>query len=347
MKRILLIIFLLLGVWLLRGQDAHFSQFTNATMHLSPAAVGMMEDKARLNLHYRNQWAAILGKDAAFKTISATYEKRKDMKSTDFFGWGVGLWSDKAGALQHDEVKGALSYARKMAGSGNKAHYLVGGASVGFFKKSINLSEREWISQHDGNGGFDPSRLAGDIATNKRWLFDVSMGLGWYSTWGRDKQNHLMGGFALQHLNRPEVSFDNSKFQSLYIKKTFHLAGDFQMARFFSVMPSVIMMQQGPSTEYMLGASLKTIFREPNRASLQLGGWLRIVNKLEGGTLNDAWVLLGRLDWERYGLGFSYDINTSLLREINASNHSIEVMLTYRFTNTNYTRAQIITPRFL
>ncbi|MBL8107919.1 MAG: type IX secretion system membrane protein PorP/SprF, partial [Anaerolineales bacterium] len=60
MIRNLLTTFLLLGAVILRGQDAHFSQFTNATMHLSPAAVGMMEDKARINLQYRNQWSTIL-----------------------------------------------------------------------------------------------------------------------------------------------------------------------------------------------------------------------------------------------------------------------------------------------
>lgn len=344
MKKYLLTTLLLVGAWILRGQDMHFSQFTNSTMHLSPAAVGMMEDRARINLQYRNQWAAILGKDAAFKTLAATYERRKDMKSTDFFGWGVGVWSDKAGALQHDEVKSSLAYARKMGGKGKVSHYLVGGGQLGFFKKSINLDDREWISQHDGNGGFDPTRAGGTVLTNRRWSFDVSMGLGWYTTFG--KNNHIMGGFALQHLNRPEVSFDNSSFQNLYIKKTFHLASEFQVARFFNIAPSVMMMQQGPSTEYMMGGTVKLVLRDQNRASAQLGGWLRTVNKLEGGTLNDAWVILGRLDWEQYGLGFSYDINTSLLKEINASNHSIEVLMTYRFGAT-YNQARVITPRFL
>ena len=344
MKNYLLTTVLLMVVWILRGQDMHYSQFINATMHLSPAAVGMMEEKARINLQYRNQWASILGKDAAFKTLSATYEKRKNMKSTDFFGWGLGVWSDKAGALQHDELKGSISYARKMGGKGNRAHYLVGGGSVGFFKKSINLADREWISQHDGNGGYDPTLLGGSVLTNRRWLFDVSMGLGWYSTFG--KNNHFMGGFALQHLNRPEVSFDNAHFRNLYIRKTFHLAGEFQMARFFSIVPSALMMQQGPSTEYMLGGALKLIVRDQNRVSTQLGAWLRTVNKLGGGTLNDAWIVLARLDWERYGLGFSYDINTSLLKEINNANHSIEVLMTYRFGSTPMP-SRVITPRFL
>ena len=60
------------------------------------------------------------------------------------------------------------------------------------------------------------------------------------------------------------------------------------MARFFNVMASGLMMQQGPSTEFMYGAAIKTILREPNRSSAQLGVWLRTVNKLDGGTLNDA-----------------------------------------------------------
>ena len=343
-KKGLLTSLLFVSAFILRGQDAHFSQFTGATMNLSPAAVGMMEDNARINLQYRNQWSAVLGKDAAFKTLSATYEKRKNLKSTDFFGWGVGLFSDKAGALQHDELKGSIAYARKMAGKGTTAHYLVGGGSLGFFRKSINLDGREWSAQHDGNGGYDPTRSGGTVGTNRRWLFDVSMGLGWYSTFG--KNNHIMGGFALQHLNQPEVSFDNAVFQNLYIRKTYHVATEFQVARFCNVTASGLMMQQGPSTEFMYGGSLKLILREPNRASAQLGAWLRTVNKLEGGTLNDAWVVLARFDWEQYGLGFSYDINTSLLKQINNANSSIELLLTYRF-GAKYDQVRIITPRFL
>ncbi len=344
MNRLLLTTMLVMSIWILRGQDMHFSQFTTSTMHLSPAAVGMMEDRARLNLQYRNQWAAILGKDASFKTLALTYERRKDLKSTDFFGWGVGIWSDKAGALQHDEAKAAISYARKMAGKGDVVHYLLGGGQVGLFQKKINLDGREWVNQYDGNGGYDPSRQGGTVLTNRSWSFDASMGLGWYSTFGNN--NHIMGGFALQHLNRPAISFDNSLFQNLYIRRTFHLAGEFQMARFFNVAPSAMMMQQGPSTEYMVGGAVKVILREPNRASMQLGAWLRTVNKLEGSSLNDAWVLTARFDWEHYGLGFSYDVNTSLLKEINNANHSIELLLTYKFGKIE-DQARVITPRFL
>ena len=344
MNRLLLTTLFLMGAWILRGQDMHFSQFTTSTMHLNPAAVGMMEDNSRINLQYRNQWAAILGKDAAFKTLAMTFEKRKDLKSTDFLGWGVGVWSDKAGALQHDEGKAAISYARKMAGKGDVAHYLVGGGQVALFKKSINLDGREWVNQYDGNGGYDPSRQGGTVLTNRSWSFDASMGLGWYATFG--KYSHIMGGFALQHLNRPAVSFDNSIFQNLYIRRTYHLAGDFRLARFFNVAPSVMMMQQGPSIEYMVGGAVKMILREPNRASMSLGAWLRTVNKLEGSSMNDAWVLTVRFDWERYGLGFSYDVNSSLLKQINNANHSIELLLTYKFGKID-DQARIITPRFL
>ncbi len=344
MNRLLLTTVFVMGAWVLRGQDMHFSQFSGSTMHLSPAAVGMMEDRRRLNLQYRNQWGTILGKDDAFKTMALTYEERKDLRSTDFFGWGVGIWSDKAGGLQHDEGKASIAYARKMAGKGNVGHYLVGGGQAGLFKKSINLDDREWVNQHDGNGGFDPTRAGGTVLSNRQWKFDASMGLGWYSTFGNN--NHIMGGFALQHLNRPEVSFDNSLFQNLYVKKTYHLAGEFQLARFFNVAPSLLMMQQGASTEYMMGGSVKMILREPNRASMQLGAWLRTVNKLEGASLNDALVITARFDWEHYGLGFSYDVNTSLLNETNNANHSVELLLSYKFGKID-TQARIIAPRFL
>jgi type IX secretion system PorP/SprF family membrane protein len=343
------------------GQDLHYSQFTAATMHLSPAAVGMMDEKARINLQYRSQWSPLLGNSNAFKTIAASYEKRKNVKSkgnnkaedmvgysNDFFGYGISLMSDNAASLRHEEIKGALSYARKMGGNDAKrrVHYLVGGGQLGFFRKSLNVTNGEWVNQHDGNGYHDPSRLAGTVELKQRYLFDVSMGLGWFSKLGTNTS--VMGGVALHHLNRPEVAFDRKRsiYQNINMRTTYHAAGEVQVARFFTLNPSVMWMTQGAARELMAGGTIKMILREPNRASCQAGMWLRNVNRLESGSMNDAFVGFARIDWLNFGLGFSYDFSTSLLREFNASNNSIELLLSYRF-GIQHELPKMITPRFL
>ena len=326
------------------AQDTHFSQFTSATMKLNPAAIGMMTEAGRFNLQYRNQWASLLGSGNSYKTIAATFERRKDFKSTDFFGFGVGVWSDRAGAaLRTDEITGGFSYARKFFGKEDAAHYLTGGAEVGERRVSLDLSDREWISQHDGNGGFDPSKYGGTVAFSPNYATDISMGLGWYSNFGKNKI--IMAGFALHHLNNPTYTVDNARFQTLQTRRTAHLAVEYPIRRNVTLLPSVLWMTQGPATELTYGAKLKFIIIEPNSAFVQVGAFIRKVNSLETGSLSDAIIFFGRLDWKNYGLGASYDINGTTLRDINPNFETVELTLSYRFGEV-YDRPHVVTPRF-
>ncbi len=328
----------------LKAQDIHFSQFTSATMHLNPAAIGLMTESGRFNLQYRNQWASLLGSGNSYKTLAATFEKRKDFKSTDFFGFGLGVWSDRAGAsLRTDEIKGGFSYARKFFGKEGASHYFTGGAEIGERRVSLDLSDREWIGQHDGNGGFDPSKYGGTVGFSPNYSLDISMGLGWYSNFGNNKT--IMGGFALHHLNNPSYTVDNSRFQSLDVRRTVHLAIEYPLRRHVTFSPSVLWMTQGVAQELTFGGKVKFIIIEPNSAFIQAGVYLRRVNSLETGGLADAIILFGRLDWKNYGLGASYDLNGTSFRNINPNFETIELTLSYRFGEV-YDRPHVVTPRF-
>ena len=335
---------------ILRAQDLQFSQYQSAPMHLNPAMAGMMHDLGVISVHYRSQWQPVLGSDGAFKTYSFTYENRRKVKKglLDFSGYGIGAWRDNAGAIQHTQGKLAINYARMMIGDDNVHHYLVGGGDFSLMQRRIDITDRRWVSQYDGSGGWDPTRKIETIDYSQRTQFDVSIGLAWLTTW--HKGSYMAVGASIQHLNRADYAVLNSSlFGNLYTRTTLHADGEWRLKRSFGLMPSILFMQQGPSMQITPGAAIRFIFKDDgiDFTTFRIGAWWRIVNQLDEGTLNDAVIGFARVDWRNVSFGFSYDFNMSSLKLINPANNAVEMLLSYRFIDSKGKLMKMITPRYL
>ncbi|MDX1407281.1 MAG: type IX secretion system membrane protein PorP/SprF, partial [Saprospiraceae bacterium] len=62
----------------------------------------------------------------------------------------------------------------------------------------------------------------------------------------------------------------------------------------------------------------------------QLGAWYRIGNHFEEAFTSDALILSTRFDYQNFGIGFSYDINVSSLRQASNANGSFEFSMVYQ-----------------
>ena len=196
----------------LYAQDLHISQYPSAPMHLDPSMTGMAYDGTMVSLHYRTQWSPILGADNAFSTMSASAEHRRNVKKTDFFSYGLGVWTDKAAAIKLTQAKIAVSYARQLAGTNKVQHYLVGGGDVSLMQRVIDFTDRQWVNQYDGNGGHDPNRLAPTFDFPNKTTYDVSAGISWYSL--LRNSNYLALGLTAQHLNRADLGLQKRTIQA-------------------------------------------------------------------------------------------------------------------------------------
>jgi type IX secretion system PorP/SprF family membrane protein len=331
-----------------KAQDLHISQYQSAPMHLNPAMTGMAYDGSMVSLHYRTQWAPILGNDNAFKTLSASYEYRKHVGKVDFMSMGGGIWQDKAAAITASQAKFSIAYARQLAGDNGIQHFLVGGGDISFMQRSIDFSDRRWVSQYDNNGGFDPNRLAPIYEFPSRMNYDASVGIAWYSLLKHN--NYIAFGMSAQHLNRADFSLNkNSVSGNLYTRYSAHFDSEIRLKQRISIQPSMLFMVQGPSTEMTPGASIKFRFKDQlhEDAAFRFGGWIRLVNYLEQGTAPDAFIAFARLDWRRCSLGLSYDFNLSSLRSSNPANNAIELLLSYRFARKGTKLMYNISPRYL
>lgn len=336
MRRIILFVLLgacLCGTLSLSAQDIHFSQFYMSPLNLNPAMTGVINCDQRAVVNYRNQWAGVVGANA-YNTFSASYDRKLAVGRDDYFGVGGSLWGDVAGSTKFGTRQARLSFAfsKKIAGRRKVSHYLSVGADAGMSQRRVDQQDLRWPNQVT-NGVFDGS-IGGELIPNADFLFaDFSGGLVWFSTLGDRKS--FYGGIALHHLNQANVSFLGRQ-ESLYSRMTFHAGGEYPLNNKVSIKPDFIFMTQGPHKEMNIGASARFKMGATGRASnedlgqfFQLGAWFRGGNKVEGGLHGDAIILVSRFDFDKYGIGFSYDYNISQLSAAAAGNGSFELSLTY------------------
>lgn len=328
------------------AQDLHLSQYQYAPMHTSPALTGFAVDGMLFSVQYRSQWAPLLG-DNSFSTTSANFEYRALSKSLDFWGYGVALWNDQAGALTHTQGQLNIAYSKQLAGTGDLQHILSAGFDIGVMQRTIDITDRKWLSQYNGNGGFDPNLPGSTLDIFNRTVPDLGLGMAWHTTFKNNSFVALSG--AVQHLYKPDLSYNkNAIFGNMYSRYVLFFESEVALSERTRWISSVIIQKQGPSMEILPRTGLKTIVVNDafNHVAFQMGGALRIVNRLEAGQTLDAFIALLRMDWNKFSFGFSYDINLSTLSQ-SVNNNSLEMVIAYRVPRLKQTsKLLMITPRY-
>ena len=316
--------------------DIHFSQFYMSPTNLNPALTGVMNCNIRLTANYRNQWSSVTGFQNSFNTYSASYDQRIPVGRYDYFGVGLTLWGDVAGTSRFttNTAKLSGSYAKRMGGYRDESHYLVLGADAGVSQRSIDFLALRWGTQHDGEGGFDATADSQEVGNFDRDNFvfaDLSAGLLWFSV--LDENNSFFIGGAYSHLNRANISFNGEGDETLFTKITLHAGGEFSGAGSrIAIVPNIVTFFQGPSWQVVPGTAVRFRLGNSRRyyQAFQIGAWARITHRLDDQTHMDALILTTRFEYEDFGIGFSYDLNTSSLNEASNFNGAFEFSINYR-----------------
>jgi len=318
----------------LQAQDIHFSQFYASPLNLNPATTGVLSCDMRFSAIYRNQWASALG-NKAFSTFSAGVETRFDVGKNDYWGLGVNLWADKAGTSSFSNVHGSVSasYIKRLGGRRSNNMYLVAGGAVGFSQRSIETLGLQFGEQWDGDtyNGANPS---GENLANWNTRLthaDVRAGLFWWMALDKKDKSNVFAGIAFDHLTQANVAFIENGFDPLYMKTTVHLGGDFRIKRRLAVVPNMIMLFQGPSTEINLGATVRFDYskRAYSNQAFEIGPMFRLVQSPTGTIASDAAIIAARMRYGSSTFGLSYDLNISALRPATNSNGAFEVSYVY------------------
>jgi type IX secretion system PorP/SprF family membrane protein len=332
LKKIIFALLFLNLFFTVRSQDIHFSQFTMTPMLINPAQAGAQND-LRAIMNYKNQWSSVA---EPYRTYNFSFEVSSNKKKnyTGFSGYGVNLFSDKAGDANMGTFLGTLSYAYHLFLSEKST--LGGGLYAAVGQRSIDFTKLQWGSQYDGMV-YDPNLASGEPAASNSFMFlDLGGGVHWeysknekYMT-GND-QLKFSAGIALFHVNSPKYSFYDSGEKLLMKKMIYGNALIGVTNTNLSIVPGFFYCRQGKANELLLGSMFRYQFKENSKytgyvkgSSIATGLYYR--NR-------DALVVNLLYEFSQYAVGVSYDFNISGLKTASNGMGGIEIAL--RFVSPN------------
>ena len=304
------------------AQDIHFSQFSQTPLMVNPALTGTHGDQ-RVVLNYKDQWGSI---GVPYKTYAVSYDMKLLRKKLEKTSLGAGLYAlnDKAGdaGLSTTQVSASFSGIVSL----NEKHTASAGLQGGFAKRSINNSNMKWGNQLK-DGSYDPGLSSGETADfNTPGYADFSAGLAW--NYRKDDRLSASAGLGLFHINRPRQKWLLSDTERLYTKWV--ASGNAHIglkSTNTALLPSLLVLQQGPSMEVTIGVMARYQLKENSKytgnikgTAVLLGGYYRA---------GDAFIPAFAFEFSNFALGISYDVNISGLTVASNGRGGVEISLRY------------------
>jgi type IX secretion system PorP/SprF family membrane protein len=341
------LLFMLLGVTRLEAQDPRFSQFYAAPLQVNPAMIGVYEGQFRVALNYRDLYSSILG-NRPYRTIAASFDMRYRVMNGDYVGFGFSALRDDAGIANFNRTQGQLgvSFLKQLGGNrySTTDQYLVAGAQIGAGQMGSDWGRLWFTNQFDeGTATIDQDQDSGEMLNNQTNIFlDFNAGLLWYALF--DENSSIYFGGSLQHINQPTISFIDDGEDQLYMKWAGQAGGEVPFNDNLSFLPAVLVMGQNQSLSTTAGANFRYRNREWRELAIRAGVWGHVANQLDSEMALDAVIVTAVLEMERWNLGLSYDITTSVLAEANNARGAFEISLIY--THPEKTRYRVNCPNF-
>jgi type IX secretion system PorP/SprF family membrane protein len=295
-----IVVLLLLAVCLeAQAQDPSFTQFYSNPIYLNPALAGST-GCPRIVSNYRNQWPQLTGN---YITSAVTYDSY--VKSISG-GLGIIALHDMQGqaTIQTSMIGGVYSYNLKV----NRKFSIMVGARAAYFQKFLDWDKLTFGDMIDPRRGF--IYQTGDVprGNGRRGFFDVSAGAVGFG------KNYYFG-IAAHHLNRPDESMILGTSR-LPMRITGHAGAEIKLGQrgrytnTTSILPNIIYQYQNGFQELNIGTYIKY-------GDFTVGAWYR--NR-------DAFILLFGVNFEKFKLGYSYDLTVSKLGNgISGGSHEVSL----------------------
>jgi type IX secretion system PorP/SprF family membrane protein len=324
MKKILYLLCIIMLAASAGAQDPRFSQFHLMPLYLNPAMTGFFDGDVRFGAIYRDQWFTLGSPYGNTKYETEGGEVDGCIKvgkphgdydnKQDYIGVGGAFIRDVAGDEAFTSTDGLVSVAYSKT-FGYKVKHSI----------AIGL-QGEVLSTQFRNGGaiFPPGGTVENIG-NQNIKLDATVGIRYYVAFM--KRLNMYFGFAYSHLASPTENFLKVNPETLYAKYTAHGGAVIAVREKVNVVPSVMILSQGPSFEANLGASAQYIFGDQysSKNSISFGLMARFTRP-EG---PEAIIPNVRLDYYNFTVGVAYDVNVSNLSRGTSTVGAIEVGVQY------------------
>lgn len=325
----LLVLAVASGSQSLQAQDVHFSQYGETPTSVNPGLSGVTYN-TRVIANYRDQWSSIGNK---YQTYGLTFEQTLRFRKlkTNYFAIAFNAYKDVAGDAKFTTWAPniGINYLQKI----NKQMKLSGGVQGGFRYNTIDISNLRFDRQYDGYT-YNPALSNGEDNTPRSSITAFDMGAGVNLNYVQSDKFlsaknafRFDAGFSAYHYSLSRTSFivTSERLETRYCG---YFSGEFAVpGSINSIMPSFLVMRQGPSTEIIAGALFKFIIGDPStytalkkQRSVAIGGQYRY---------KDAIVPCLLMQYNTMAIGISYDINISTLTPASSRRGGPEISMRY------------------
>jgi len=318
MKKLLLYLLFPSAIFNLSAQDLHLSQFYTSDQFLNPAVTGAHDGDWRLIANYRNQWRQING--APLTTSMLSFDKVFHYYSHEING-GIYYARDQFSGFQTITNKIYLTGAYGL--DWLSSHWR-GGIQVGLVTNSTDLSSQTFPTQWDyPNGQFNPKIYSGEdnIRASQMYL-DVNLGATWSKKFNAFR---MTSGLSVNHINRPKDTYFSQVFERRKMRGIFHSTAEISLNSSLRLEPKLMWMWTTKANDFLFGSNVRYFTQNKIIPSLYAGLFYRHGVKR---TFDAVYPVLG-LTYKNFDVGFSYDVNLSVLSKGIKRVKTLEVSLIY------------------
>lgn len=327
---VLPVLFIIAGWTTTSGQDIHYSQMYSTPLYINPAFTGNHDCEYRAGVNYRQQAASFT---VPFETYTAWGDTRfspKFLRQRGWFGIGAHMYYDNAGDGDLKKVQGMFFGAYSQGFNADNSLYGTLGVGVGITNRSLNANNLIFGDQWDNNLlEFNLGKTSNDllnIQNSSIFYPDFNLGL---------SVHHLVNeiwmyeiGGSISHINTPTESFFGENNNKLGRKFIGHATVQMILSPYLLIKPEVYYITQQDVQETIFGANL-------------------VYNAMQLKLIGGLWHRLGRdiipvvgLEYNKFSLLFSYDVNVSKQRVASNYQGGFELSLVKKFCARISTKRQ-------
>lgn len=299
------------------AQDVHLSQFYTAQQNLNPALSGFYNGEYRIAGNYRSQWREI---GDPITTAVIAFDKKFHFYS-DEIDAGIIVIQDQFSGFNQNTNKIFLTGSYKKLWKYNEIR---AGIQAGIVLKSTDLKTQtfpnQWVYE---TGIFDQNLSNGenDISQSQNFI-DVNFGVAWSKTFTKFKPTL---GLSLFHINRPKDTYFNTPTERLRMRQVVHGEAVIDLNGPVSIEPKLLYMWTTKAQDALIGSNVKYHFKDSKVKNVYAG----VLYRDGFGRNSDAVIPIVGLTYNRFDVGFSYDVNISTLSDYSARKSTLEFSLIY------------------
>lgn len=300
------------------GQDIHYSQYMYSPLNLNPALTGDFNGNFRAVINHRNQWNSI-SVPYLSSAVASDIKKWDDRWNGNYAGFGIVVQHDKSGEGALQQLQPMLSVAFKKFLDANKEQAVALGLRSGVMKKWIDFSKLTFPNQFD-EGDFHQSIPSGEDESHfSITKFDLDAGVVHF--YKKEKSPEIKTGYALSHINRPNQSLlRNSNRIALHHAVFSEVKIPASKSTTLNV--QLLYTHQKKANEWVIGGNLENILESNDENSYLISGGLSY-------RVKDAILIYAGFGFDKWRIGFSYDVNVSGLKRASHSRGAYEISIIY------------------